>query len=94
MIIFLDIDGVLNGGKNGFNTVGEYAKARKQFEEEFGITFLLPDVNVLPFVECVNKYIEQNGENSIKAVLSSTWRYGSENIKLLNNLLHKKDLRI
>ena len=62
MIIFLDIDGVLNGGKSGFSSISEYVEAKKRFNDEFGISFLLPDVNVLPFIYTINEYLRINGE--------------------------------
>ena len=92
MIIFLDIDGVLNGGKSGFSSISEYVEAKKRFNDEFGISFLLPDVNVLPFIYTINEYLRINGEDSIRAVLSSTWRYNENNVGLLNNMLYKKGL--
>ncbi|MGL5964738.1 MAG: HAD domain-containing protein [Fusobacteriaceae bacterium] len=92
MIIFLDIDGVLNSEKCHFGTTEEYSLAKKKFKNEFGIHFLLPNRNVLPFIRCINWYIKRNKTNPIKAVLSSTWRYSEENIGLLNNMLYKKGL--
>lgn len=92
LIIFLDIDGVLNGGNSGFESIEEYRIEKEKFKKEFGINFLLPDRNILPFINSINRYIDLKGRNSIKAVLSSTWRYSRENIKLLNNMLYKKGL--
>ena len=81
LYLFLDIDGVLNGGNSGFDSIEEYKIARQEFKNKFGINFLLPDVNVKPFITSINEYINIKGVGSVKAVLSSTWRYSKDNIE-------------
>lgn len=76
MIIFLDIDGVLNNATHPrqVGTVKEFEKFRKNWRMKYNTPYLCPQ-NIEDFVKFVNEYPEH-----IDCILSSTWRFGGQPI--------------
>ncbi|MFA6878434.1 MAG: HAD domain-containing protein [Fusobacterium sp.] len=91
MILFLDIDGVLNNTTypRTVGTVKDFAEFREDWWEKYDTPYMCPD-NIKTFVNFMKQIqFQKDKYEKIYCILSSTWRAGGEDIKEKLNYIFK-----